>query len=480
MECIKMFVSLFFPVFLGIVTLCYFILPVKCRPAALFLASCFFCAYLDIRSLFILLLSILFTYCGGMLLEHAGKNSSGTKKIHFLLVILLFLCLLCLLVFKYTGNIFQCLFPDLSFTRAVLPYLLMPIGFSFYLFQTISYLVDVAKGKLAAEKNFFHLGCYLAFFPRFVSGPIERAGDFLPQLSTLSDVKFPDRGRLSTAFTYILWGYFMKMVVADRLALLVNSLFDSVQEFDSLFLFLGMLFYTMQIYCDFAGYSNIAVGCAAIFGINLTQNFASPYQAGSISEFWRRWHISLGSFLKDYVYIPLGGSRCGTFRKCLNTMIVFLLCGMWHGSGLNFVVWGLLHGLYSVIGTFLPSGRKYRILTFFEAAFAWIFFRAEDLPQALSYLRRMMTAGIHPENLSPSLSRLKLDPAEAIVITTGILLILLIDELCYREKMSLPLLIQEKPNAARYLIFYLLLIGIFVFGVYGPGYQAEQFIYMQF
>ena len=475
-----MFVSLFFPVFLGIVTLFYFILPVKYRPAVLLLTSCLFCGYLDMRSLFVLLFSILFTYCGGIILERAEKNSSDAKKFHFLPAFLLSLCLLSLIVFKYTGYIFRRFFPDLAFTRTVLPYFLMPIGFSFYLFQMISYLVDVAKGKLPAERNPVHLGCYLSFFPRFVSGPIERAGDFLPQLSALSKVKFPDRGRLSTAFTYILWGYFMKMVVADRLALLVNSLFGSMQEFDSLFLFLGMLFYTMQIYCDFAGYSNIAIGCAAIFGINLTQNFASPYQAASISEFWRRWHISLGSFLKDYVYIPLGGNRCGTFRKCLNTMIVFLLCGMWHGSGLNFVVWGLLHGLYSVIGTFLPSSRKYLILTFFEVSFAWIFFRAESLSQALAYLRRMVTAGIHPESFSRSLELLKLDPAEIIVVTISILLILLIDELCYRKKVSLPLLIQEKPNAARYLIFYLLLIGIFIFGVYGPGYQAEQFIYMQF
>ena len=475
-----MFVSLFFPVFLGIVILCYFALPAKCRPAILFFASCVFRASLDIRSLVILFISLLFTYCGGILLEHAGKNSFRPGKIHFILAVLLSLCLLLLLVFKYTGYIFQRFFPGLTFTQTLLPYFLMPIGFSFYLFQMISYLVDVAKGKLAAEKNFIHLGCYLAFFPRLVSGPIERAGDFLPQLSALSKIKFFDRGRLSTAFTYILWGYFMKMVVADRLALLVNSLFGSMQEFDSFFLFLGMLFYTMQIYCDFAGYSNIAIGCAAIFGIRLTQNFASPYQAASISEFWRRWHISLSSFLKDYIYIPLGGSRYGTFRKCLNTMIVFLLCGMWHGSGLNFVVWGLLHGIYSVIGTFLPSGRKYRVLTFFEAAFAWIFFRAESLSQALSYIRRMLTAGLQPGSFSRSLKLLELDPAEIIVVTISILLILLIDELCYRKKLSLPLLIQEKPNAARYLIFYLLLIGIFVFGVYGPGYQAEQFIYMQF
>ena len=475
-----MFVSLFFPVFLGIVTLCYFALPAKCRPAILFFASCVFCASLDIRSLVILFISILFTYCGGILLEHAGKNSFRPGKIHFILAVLLSLCLLLLLVFKYTGYIFQRFFPWLTFTQTLLPYFLMPIGFSFYLFQMISYLVDVAKGKLAAEKDFIHLGCYLAFFPRLVSGPIERAGDFLPQLSALSKIKFFDRGRLSTAFTYILWGYFMKMVVADRLALLVNSLFGSMQEFDSFFLFLGMLFYTMQIYCDFAGYSNIAIGCAAIFGIRLTQNFASPYQAASISEFWRRWHISLSSFLKDYIYIPLGGSRYGTFWKCLNTMIVFLLCGMWHGSGLNFVVWGLLHGIYSVIGTFLPSGRKYRVLTFFEAAFAWIFFRAESLSQAFSYIRRMLTAGLQPGSFSRSLKLLELDPAEIIIVTISILLILLIDELCYRKKLSLPLLIQEKPNAARYLIFYLLLIGIFVFGVYGPGYQAEQFIYMQF
>ena len=282
----------------------------------------------------------------------------------------------------------------------------------------------------------------------------------------------------------MLWGYFMKMVVADRLAATVNQIFGDPNEFDSLWLVLGALFYTMQIYCDFAGYSYIAIGCGKVFGINLTHNFESPYCAGTISGFWRRWHISLSTWLRDYLYIPLGGNRKGTFRKCVNTMLVFLVCGMWHGAGLNFVVWGLLHGLYSVTEVlWRKTGRKMRggrILTFCAVAFAWIFFRAENLKAASDYVSGMFTTGIKPDMWYPAMQALGLNTVEAVVIVFGIAVVWAIDRLCNKRQMHLPVLIQYKENAARYFVFYLLIIAIFIFGVYGPGYHAEQFIYMQF
>lgn len=462
-----------FPVFLGIVVFFYFCLPAKFRPAVLLFSSYFACAFISLSALAVLVIVSVLVWAEGIWIERLQKKgkSSASKVVA---VSAISICIFLLAAFKYmhVGG------------SGILSRLILPVGVSFYLFQAIGYLVDIAKGNCHAERNFYYLGCYFAFFPKLVSGPIEREEDFLPQMKRLGKVRFWDRGRLSTAFTYMLWGYFMKMVVADRLAIQVKILFESPQEFDSFWLVLGMLFYTMQIYCDFAGYSYIAVGCAEIFGIKLTQNFKAPYQAASITEFWRRWHVSLSSWLKDYLYIPLGGSRKGFGRKCINTMLVFVVCGIWHGAGLQFLIWGILHGLYSVIDSlFQRKGRKIpagRLVTFLEVAFAWIFFRAKDLEQANLYIRRMMTAGIQIEQMQNARKALGLDIEEICVISAGIFLVWAVDELCSRKQIHLPVLIQQRKNSVRYFIFYLLIIGIFIFGIYGPGYHVEQFIYMQF
>lgn len=478
-----MFVSMFFPVFLGIVIVLFFCLPIKWRPAVLLLSSYVFCAHIDVRALVVLLVVSVLGWTAGLWIERAQRDHSKGKS-RGIAVLAITVCVLALCVFKYSDILLRRLGLAETVPEGILKNLVMPVGLSFYLFQVIGYLVDIAQGKSRAERNFWFLGCYFAFFPKLVSGPIEREGDFLPQLKRLDEIKFWNRGRLSTAFTYMLWGYFMKMVVADRLAVLVGVIFGSAEAFDSFGLAAGAFFYTVQIYCDFAGYSYIAVGCARIFGIELTQNFKAPYQAESITEFWRRWHISLSCWLRDYLYIPLGGNRKGVFRKCINTMIVFLVCGMWHGAGLHFVVWGILHGLYSIFdGLLQKKGKKLpgrRILTFAAVAFAWIFFRAEDLSHAWLYISRMLTAGFHPTQWKEFWIMLQLSYMEVAVICISILLIWYVDELCSRKGMHLPFLIQQKQNSVRYLIFYLLLIAIFVFGMYGPGYHAEQFIYMQF
>lgn len=329
-----------------------------------------------------------------------------------------------------------------------------------------------------------YAACYFAFFPKLVSGPIEREQAFLPQMKKLEEVTLRDRGRLSTAFAYLLWGYFMKMVVADRLAATVNRIFAAPASFDSFWLLLGAFFYTIQIYCDFAGYSYIAVGCAKIFGIQLTQNFKEPYFAAGISDFWRRWHISLSTWLRDYLYIPLGGGRKGLFLKGVNTMMVFLACGAWHGNGANFLAWGLLHGLYSIAEA-CGKRKGWKLLsskgvTFLEVAFAWIFFRADSLKAAFSYIGRMFTAGIFPENWRQTRMDLGLSAVEILLVVTGIGTVWAVDWLCTKKQLQMPVLVQKKQNAVRYLVFYLLMVFIFIFGVYGPGYSAEQFIYMRF
>lgn len=478
-----MFVSMIFPAFLGVVVALFFLLPVKWRPTILLFASYVLCAWIDLWALLVLVVFSFSTWVAGRKLKKLlmmGKKRAG--KIYTGIVVGFYIFILCSYKYvpyfmKYAG------FTQLS-QVGLLRNMVMPVGLSFYLFQAIGYLTDIYKEKSQAEKNFIYLSCYLAFFPKLVSGPILREQDFLPQLRMLDKVTFKDRGRLSTAFTYMLWGYFMKMVVADRLAVMVNQIFASPELFDSFWLIIGVFFYTIQIYCDFAGYSYIAIGCARIFGIHLTENFRAPYLASDITEFWRRWHISLSTWLRDYIYIPLGGNRKGVARKCINTMIVFLVCGMWHGAGFHFAAWGLLHGIYSVIEAFVrQKGWKVRggkAITFVEVAFAWIFFRADDFGAAVLYIIQMFTSGFHPEGWSQIMEILQLSTVEIILIILGITVIWLVDEFCGRKKLQLPVLIQHKENAVRYLVFYLLIITIFVFGIYGPGYHAEQFIYMQF
>lgn len=478
-----MFGSIIFPIFLGIVVLLFFLLPSKYRSLVLLFSSYLFCAYVSLAALAVLVIVSAWVWAEGIWIEHLQKQgkSNGSSAVAISAV---GICVIVLAIFKYLDIVVSWIGLGSVSKGSILSEFIMPVGLSFYLFQAIGYLADVAKGKCHAERNFGYLGCYFAFFPKLVSGPIEREEDFLPQIKDLEKVRFWDRGRLSTAFTYMLWGYFMKMVVADRLAIQVQILFGRTQEFDSFWLILGALFYTIQIYCDFAGYSYIAVGCAEIFGIKLTQNFKAPYQAVNITEFWRRWHISLSSWLRDYLYIPLGGSRKGFGRKCINTMIVFVVCGMWHGAGFQFVVWGILHGLYSIIDSLLQrKGKKVpagRLVTFLEVAFAWIFFRAENLRQAYLYISRMVTEGIHLDQMQGAREILDLSGVEILVIGTGILLIWAVDELCYRKQIHLPALIQQQENSVRYFVFYVLIIGIFIFGIYGPGYSAGQFIYMQF
>lgn len=412
----------------------------------------------------VLFLITVLTFCMAIFIEKCAVGK-------FACYITVCLCILLLIGYKIWGN------ADSS--------IVIPIGLSFYLFQVIGYLLDVYHKKTSAEKNFIFFALYLSFFPKLVSGPLERKDNFIKQLPLLQQVSFWDKKRITSAFTYLLYGYFIKMVIADRFVLITDKLFAAPNSYDSLWLLLGAFFYTIQIYCDFAGYSFIAIGCAQLFGISLTKNFNTPYCATSISDFWRRWHISLSSWLRDYLYIPLGGSQRGRFGKCLNTLIVFIICGLWHGFGLTFLIWGLLHGLYSVIDTLLlHRGRKKTaygaVLTFAEVAFAWIFFRADNFSSAIMYLHRLFTTGFLPSDWNTIMTSLNLNYIELIVIFAGILFLFLSDIMSSRHQLTFPEYILTKGQVPRYIVFYLLIICLFIFGMYGPGYHSEQFIYMQF
>ncbi len=456
-----MFITIHFLFFLVVTLFFYYSFRISWRPAILCVASWLFCMAIDKKAFVVLLGVTIVSFVGGLILEkwqYKGMNSLTMVLFGGIVAGYLFI------FFLHPG-----------------------IGVSFYLFQAIGYLTDVRKGRSEAEKNFIYLALYFAFFAKFISGPIERIEDFIPQLKNLEIVKFWNRGRISLALTNLLWGGFMKMVIADRLALPIGVIFETPNNFDSVQLILGAIAYAFQIYCDFAGYSYMVIGIALLFGIELIHNFEMPYTATSISAFWRKWHISLSSWLRDYVYIPMGGNRKGVVRKCFNTMVVFTVCGIWHGRSFSYLFWGILHGSYMVIDTLWKNNVKRKlpdivgkILTFGAVAFAWIFFRVSGLRTGILYVVTMFTAGVNVDCWIDIAKRLSLNGVEIAIILSGICIVSFIDILCKKKGEHLPELVQHEKNHIRYIIFYALFITIFLFGIYGPGYHASDFIYMQF
>ena len=338
--------SIEFIFFLGILIGAYYVVPAKLKSVVLLIASYLFYGSQDSTYLIFLGAATLFTYGSGLLLEKNIEHQSAAKAI---VGGTIFVNLFVLGWFKYIN----------FFTGGKIESLFLPVGISFYLFMSIGYIVDVYRGKIKAEKNLISYALFVSFFPIIMSGPIERAGNLLPQFKkeVFAKIKF-DTERIRDGFVRMLWGYFQKLVLADRIAVVVDMVYGSPESYGGAMVILASFLYTFQIYCDFAGYSNVAIGIGEIFGIKIIENFKVPYLATSIADFWRRWHISLSSWFRDYLYVPLGGNRKGIVRKYVNIMVVFLLSGLWHGAGWNFILWGGLHGLYQVIGALTEGIRK--------------------------------------------------------------------------------------------------------------------------
>lgn len=479
-----MFISLYFVLFFILLWLLYSVVPRAWRAVLLLIGSLVFCGFISAEALIVLIVSSLVVFWGA---KETEKRRKSEKKPGLIAGVTIFLFAFVLVVVKnipYFIKVFDISFvPEHSFLRTVA----LPVGFSFYAFSAIGYIFDVYRGNETAEKNIVNFALFMSFFGKLVSGPIERKGKFILQIEKLAEVKLWDRERLIKASTYIAWGYFLKMVIADRLALVVDNVVAGYESYDSVWLVMTAVYYSFQIYMDFAGYTCIAIGVALAFGIELTQNFDCPYVAVNISDFWRRWHISLSTWLRDYLYIPLGGNRKGILRKCINTMVVFLVCGIWHGNGLSFVVWGLLHGIYSVLDSIVGKKETGKILTllrrwltFIAVTFAWIFFRAESLTLACGYIKRMVCGGINPVGgmgIFENCGGIKIQVYLSLIL---IVLVQIIDVICYRKKTSFPVMVTTWSRSARYFFYYCIIIGIFIFGIYGGDFSTEKFIYMQF
>ena len=480
-------VSAEFFVFLPIVVAINFIVPRKFKYIWLFITSLFFYASIDVKSAVVLVISIAMAYGFGLLLEKNKQNKAILSVAIAIHIAVLVAC-------KYL-NFIEKTFLSLTgrTEEAVNLNLLATLGISFYMLKIIGYLIDVYRGDLVAEKNPLKVGLYVSFFPQITQGPIERAKNMLPQFNFPLTV---DYDMLRDGLLEIIWGYFLKLVVADRLAIYVNNVYADPMGAVGFTTLVATVFYTFEIYTDFAGYTHIAIGISRILGIDVMENFKCPYLASSIAGFWRRWHISLSTWLRDYLYIPLGGNRKGTVRKYLNIMIVFLVSGLWHGAGWTFVVWGLLHGLFQVIGYILKPVRdwcvnvfkvernafSHRVLkvlvTLLLVNFAWVFFRASSLSEAFLIIKNSFV--FTPWMLADgSLYKHGLDSADFFVAIVGLIIVVVTDLVNYngfviRER------ILKQGIWIRYIIVIAAIISILVLGIWGPGYDNAAFIYQQF
>ncbi len=445
-----------FLIFYPILLLLYFVLPKKTRPVLLLLSSYFFYAYGQLDLIYLILATTVVSYFASLGIERSEKDSLRRA----LLVLTLVVCFGVLFFYKYFNFLSDSVGAIMGLTGAsVKPLyldLVLPVGISFYTFQTLSYVIDVYRRDIPAEHSFIYYALFVSFFPQLVAGPIERPENLLPQLKRVSGkaldgecegYKWNNEDALKGA-KHMLVGFFKKIVVADLISVYVNSVYNDPSRAGSLGIIIATSLFAVQIYCDFSGYTDIAIGCSRIMGIRLMKNFDHPYSSSTIKEFWSRWHISLSSWFKDYLYFPLGGSRCKRWRHLLNLMIVFLVSGLWHGANWTFVIWGALHGVYQVVGTLTAKPRARllervglkeksapvliirRISTFILVGFAWIFFRANSIKDAFS-----LTAGLFDFELgiSETLTAMGLTPSGIIMTLLSILTLVLIEKLLVYE-----------------------------------------------
>lgn len=477
--------------FLPVVILVYYILPGRIRYIWLLIASYYF--YMQWNSLYVLLLLLctVITYVGSLFIE---KIKSQKRQKICLTVCVLF-CLGMLGFYKYFGFALHWMNVVLSHLHLtpldIKLNILLPVGISFYTLQALGYLIDVYRGGIHAEKNFLRYALFVSFFPQLVAGPIERSKNLLIQLRECHRFHFEN---LKKGILMIVYGLFLKMVIADRAAIIVDTVFDNTAAYPGFYIACASLFFAIQIYCDFYGYSTIARGSALIMGIQLMDNFAAPYYSESIKEFWRRWHISLSSWFRDYMYIPLGGSRKGFIQKQGNLFAVFAVSGFWHGASLGFIFWGILHAMYQIISDFLGkfilcgktektctfSMRLFRRLrTFLLVSFAWLFFRVGNLPGSLQTIKQMVSVNNWLVLLDGSLLNLGVSRNYMCVLLLAILALFIVDYYKYKGR-DVAQMILAQGWIFQMLVTLTMIFSILLYGCYGKLYDAQQFIYFQF
>ena len=477
-----LFNSIDFAIFLPIVFILYWFVTnknLRLQNLLIVTSSYIFYGWWDWRFLSLILFSTIVDYTVGRKLRI--EENQTKRKILLWTSILVNLGFLGF--FKYYNFFLDNFITAFSFFGAEIKAnslnIILPVGISFYTFQTLSYTIDVYKRKLEPTKDFIAFSAFVSFFPQLVAGPIERATNLLPQFYKKRTF---DYSKAVDGMRQILWGLFKKIVIADNCAEFANQIFNNSADLNGSTLVLGAIFFTFQIYGDFSGYSDIAIGTSRLFGFDLMQNFNFPYFSRDIAEFWRRWHISLSTWFRDYLYIPLGGSRGGTWMKVRNTFAIFIVSGFWHGANWTFIVWGTLNAIYFLpllltnnnrnnletvaLGKFFPSIKElsFMLLTFGLTVFAWIFFRAENIGHAISYISEIFSSSLFtiPE----------LRPRNLILL---IMVFVFIEWLGREGQYAIAQIGIKWTPPLRYAMYYAIIIAIFLFGG-----KEQQFIYFQF
>jgi len=496
-----LFNSLQFLMFFPIVCMVYFAIPLKARWVWLLMASYYFYMCWNPKYALLMFASTLITWLSGFFISRFNRLEDGGKKdvSKKLTVAISFISnLLILFFFKYfdfaVDNVnrvlslfnFELITPDFD--------VILPVGISFYTFQALSYTMDVYRGDVPAEKNLFRYALFVSFFPQLVAGPIERSKNLLHQLK---DNHSFDAIEVKKGLFLMLWGFFQKLVIADRVAICVNAVYNNQSEYGAIALIAATVLFALQIYCDFSSYTNIARGAAQVMGFRLMDNFREPYFSRSIAEFWRRWHISLSGWFRDYLYIPLGGNKKGKLRKYFNLMVVFLVSGLWHGASWHYVVWGVIHGVYQIIGDITLKLRKnlcdtihidresgfYHsiqcVITFILVCFGLIFFRANNMSDAICIIKGIFTKWDVPVIEYGNIMNMGLDIYQYFVILVSTAVLFFVSCLHYRGK-CIRDKILEKNIFIRWSVAFVMIFVVLIFGIYGPGYDESQFIYFQF
>lgn len=483
-----------FLIFFTIIILIYFIIAKKFRTLWLLLVSYFFYMCWNPKYAILLIFCTSLTWFTGIMLDNNKIIRYKKLCLAFCFIISLFL----LLFFKYYNFVLD----NINYILKKLQLniisselnIILPIGISFYIFLSLGYVVDVYRKEIKAEKNFLQYALFVSFFPTILAGPIERSKTLLVQIKKIEDLSLWDDKRILHGMQLMLWGYFQKIVVADRIAIVVNQIYSSYYDYGFVEIFTVIILFPFQIYCDFSGYSNIARGVAQVMGIKLMKNFRQPYLAASIKEFWRRWHISLTSWFTDYLYIPLGGNRKGRIKQYANIMIVFLCSGLWHGANWTYIIWGGLHGIYQIAENInkrisnnrISNNRRVVVnnilflkvwntgIVFGLVSFAWIFFKADSLLHAVDFIAQMFRyRRLH------SFIDMGLASADWIILIVSLLVIFIVDYM-HEKGYEIRNWISNHNIIIRWSVYMIAIWMIILFGIYGSEYDSSQFIYLQF
>lgn len=498
-----LFNSAQFLIFLPVVLILYHVLPKRVRHLWLLAASYYFYMCWNAKYALLMLFSTLVTWLCGLGLERVKNQNldeqTALRRKKLCVTASLILNLGVLALFKYADFALSNLNAVLSRLHMGLSLpassgLLLPVGISFYTFQAIGYTIDVYRDDIYAEKNFFRYALFVSFFPQLVAGPIERSKNLLRQLARPQK---PTSRDMQEGVLLMLWGYFLKVVLADRAAVFVDAVYGDIAAYGGWYLVLATLLFSVQIYCDFAGYSVIAMGAAKLLGIRLMENFQSPYLSQSVSEFWRRWHISLSTWFRDYLYIPLGGNRKGRWRKYLNLLITFAVSGLWHGASWAFLAWGMLNGVYQVVGDLLKPLRQKiirafglhqdslahrmlrMVITYLLICISWVLFRSNGLRASVDIFQSIAQGGNLHVLFDGSLYALGLTQKDFAVLLISVVILLAADIFKYRG-IALRDTILRQDAWARCLVVALGAVLVLLFGMWGASHTAASFLYFQF